>query len=206
MKIDIALLDDHPLIVEGLRQMLLQAGFNICGTFQRAEDLEKFLTEHKPALVLIDISLPDKNGLDLCRELRKKYPKLVIIILSSHAERSRIVQALENGANGYILKNSDLGELIPNLRAALDGELVFCRNTREIMLSQSASPAALLKITRREKDVLQLMAGGRTSAEIAEQLFLSPLTVETHRRNLLQKVNVKNAAELIAIAKENGWI
>lgn len=205
-KIKIALVDDHPMILEGLRSLLERNTKFHVFSFSKGVAIIDFIQENKIDVVLLDIVLSDGSGLDFCKIIKQKSPDSVVIALSNQAERSMIFRFLENGGNGYILKNADSQEIIQGIEKALDGDLALSREVQEIMLKCRATDFILPKLTKREKQILQAIAKGNTSAEIAEQLFISVITVETHRRNLLQKFKAKNMIELIKIALENDLI
>lgn len=204
--IKLAIVDDHPMILEGLRSLLEKdAKFHVF-SFTKGTAVIDFIQENNIDIVLLDIVLSDGNGLDFCKIIKQKAPKSIVIALSNQAERSIIFRFLENGGNGYILKNADSHEIIEGIEKALKGDLAISKEVQQIILKSSSTDFFLPRITKREKQILQAIAQGNTSAEIAEQLFISVITVETHRRNLLQKFKTKNMIELIKIAAENQLI
>jgi DNA-binding NarL/FixJ family response regulator len=202
INIQVALVDDHPVLMEGLKSLLLNnMNVDIAGCFVSGEGILSYMESHKPDIVLLDIALPDVNGIDLCQKIKKRSPATSVLIFSNHSERSMVMQAIQNGASGYFLKNASLEELTSGIREALDGGIVFSREVREIISRPSASELeGLPQLTRREKQVIKLLAEGKTSIKIAEELSVSSLTIDTHRRNLMQKFGVKNTAELIKAA------
>lgn len=205
-KIKLAIVDDHPMILEGLKSLLEKdTKFHVI-SFTKGAAVIDFIQENKIDVVLLDIILSDGNGLDFCKIIKQKVPKSIVIALSNQAERSIIFRFLENGGNGYILKNADSQEIIEGIEKALNGDLALSKEVQEIMLRTSVTDFELPRLTKREKQILQAIAKGNTSAEIAEQLFISLITVETHRRNLLQKFKAKNMVELVKIAIENQLI
>lgn len=175
-------------------------------SFTKGAAVIDFIQENKIDVILLDIVLSDGNGLDFCKIIKQKAPQSIVIALSNQAERSIIFRFLENGGNGYILKNADSQEIIEGIEKALNGDLALSKEVQEIMLRTSVTDFELPRLTKREKQILQAIAKGNTSAEIAEQLFISVITVETHRRNLLQKFKAKNMMELVKIATENQLI
>lgn len=206
--IKIAFADDHPLIMEGLKMLLQKDNqFYIAGLFETGQALLNYIQTNEVNIVLLDISLPDINGMDLCRQIKSQSPQTIILILSNHAERSIIMQAVQNGANGYLLKNTSLHQLHEGILKALDGGLVFSREVNEIISCPTKNQLqGIPQLTKREKEILQFIAEGKTSAQIARELFLSVLTVDTHRKNLMQKFGVKNAAELIMLAAQQQFL
>lgn len=207
-KIALAIVDDHPIVQEGLQKLLVNAGnITITGCFTTGTDFVNFLKKHPVNIVLLDISLPDINGIDLCKEIKKLSPATSVLALSNHSERSMILQMLQNGASGYLLKNISGEELISCIDDALNGQVTFSPAVNEIMSRPSVNELKdIPRLTKREKEILQLIADGLTTADIAGALHLSPLTVETHRKSLLQKFEVKNVAALIRAAIEQRLI
>lgn len=201
-KIPLAIVEDHPIVIQGLRTLLENMeSIVLAGSFITGADFIDFLKKNEVRIVLLDIMLPDANGMDLCLEIKKISPGTCILALSNQAERSIIMQTLQNGASGYLLKNSSEEELTFCVYEALKGEITFSREVKEIIARPGRTEfKGRPQLTKREKQILRMISEGKTSAEMAEELFLSPLTIETHRRNLLQKFEVKNVAELIAAA------
>ena len=204
--IKLAIVDDHPMILEGLKSLLEKDTKFHVFSFTKGAAVIDFIQENKIDVVLLDIVLSDGNGLDFCKIIKQKALQSIVIALSNQAERSIIFRFLENGGNGYILKNADSQEIIEGIEKALNGDLALSKEVQEIMLRTSVTDFELPRLTKREKQILQAIAKGNTSAEIAEQLFISVITVETHRRNLLQKFKAKNMMELVKIATENQLI
>ncbi|HEY4111827.1 response regulator transcription factor [Puia sp.] len=207
-KTRVFLVDDHPVLMEGLK-VLLQNNIDleVAGCFVTGESLLAALLPEAPDIILLDIALPDINGIALCQKIKQKVPDINVLIFSNHSERSMIMQAIQNGASGYLLKNASLEELRDGIHDALHGEIAFSREVKEIISRPSRNElAGPPQLTRREKEILRLVAEGKTSAGIAAHLSLSVLTVETHRRNLMQKFGVKNTAELIRTGMLQGFL
>jgi len=198
----IAIVDDHPVVIEGIKALLKQdPDFGVTVSFTKGGEFMSFLKGNEVHIVLLDIMLPDISGIELCKEIKALSPDTLVLGLSNQAERSIILQILQNGASGYVLKNASAEELLGCLRDVMNGEIAFSKEVKEIMARPSKTALKEIPtITKREKEILQLLAEGKTTAVIAEQLLLSPLTVDTHRRNLLQKFKVNNSAELIMAA------
>lgn len=199
----LAILDDHPIAIEGIKSFLKEnLSYDRVLGFSLGRALTDFLQQDRIDLLLLDIALPDTNGIDLCGELKKDFPELIIVGFSNHMARNSILQILANGASGYILKSADAAEIITCIQQVSQGSMGLCGATQRIVAT--APSRQLPSLTVREKQVLQLLAEGKTSAQIADKLFLSPLTVDTYRKNLIQKFAVKNTAELLTILfKEN---
>lgn len=203
-KTRIIIIDDHPLVSAGLESLLArEADFEVIGTFASGLAGLAFLTQNQADIVILDISLPDVNGVDLCLKIKSLLPQCDVLALSNHTERMLMMQMLQNGASGYLLKNAPIDEIINGIKDCLNGEMAFSKEVKAIMLKPSVNElGARPKITKREKQILKLIEEGKTTMAMADLLFVSPLTIETHRRNLMQKFGVKNALELIKISRE----
>jgi DNA-binding NarL/FixJ family response regulator len=203
-RLTIAIVDDHPIVIEGLK-MLLQNEDNleVVAGFSNGESILAYTRSNKVDLILLDITLPDINGMDLCRMIKKESTATMILILSNHTERSIIMQTIQNGASGYLLKNSSIDELRNCITEAVKGNICFSKEVTDIISRPTKNQLqGRPQLTRREKQILSLIAEGKTSQAIAAELFLSPLTIDTHRKNLIQKFEVKNVAELIRVAHQ----
>lgn len=203
-KLFTAIVDDHPIVIEGLKTLLQhEENLQVVGGFCNGNDLLSYIRINRVDLILLDITLPDINGMDLCQLIKKESVKTIILIISNHTERSIIMQTIQNGASGYLLKNSSLDELRHCIAEAVRGNICYSKEIVEIISRPSKNQLrGTPQVTRREKQILLLIADGKTSQVIAQELFLSPLTVDTHRRNLMQKFGVKNVAELVMAATQ----
>jgi len=204
-KVTLVIVDDHPIVIQGLKTLLAdEKRIDITGSFTTGSAVISFLRENQVDVILLDIMLPDINGVELCREIKIISPGTCVIALSNHTERSLIMQILQNGAGGYLLKNASIEELISCINKALKGEIAFSKDVEDIIMRPSLNELkGRPQLTKREKQILQLIAAGKTTAVMADELFISPFTIETHRRNLIQKFEVKNAAELVMIATQH---
>jgi len=206
-KINIVIVDDHPIVIEGVKMMLSnQSYFHISQSFTTGSEIIDFIKTNPVDIILLDITLPDGSGIELCNEIKKAAPNTSLIMFSNRSERSIIMQCIQNGASGYLLKNTSIDELIECLKGVLSGNIVFCNETKQIINKFSHTEIAIPRLTKREKEILKLVAEGKTSSLIADELFLSPLTVDTHRKNLLQKFQAKNSTELISLAIQHNMI
>lgn len=207
-QVNLVIVDDHPLIIQGLKALLSSdEQLNVLASFTTGGDVIAFLQGQEVDVVILDISLPDCNGMDICREIKIMAPATRVIALTNHNERSLIMQMLQNGANGYLLKNASSEELLSSIAQVMNGQLSFSTGIEEIITQPAAyEQGPVPKLTRRELEVLKLIAAGETSAVIADQLCVSPLTIEMHRRNLLQKFKAKNVAVLIRMSFQLGLI
>lgn len=211
MKIKIAITDDHPIVIEGLKTTLqTEKNFTITGIFSTGTELFKNLPDCLPDVLLLDLQLPDKNGYELVPLLLKQYPELKILILSGMESSAYIKELMQKGCKGYLFKSTtSKNTLIEAIKQVFKGELYLDPILKEQLLQDMLVNKRMRNrleplITQREKEVLQLIAEGLSNQEIAEQLFISLRTVETHRYNLLQKLNVKNTAGLVKIGIEMG--
>ena len=200
--IKVFIVDDHYMIIEGMRSMLQnEKGIELIGHATNANSCMAFLQMQQPDVILMDISMPDKNGIDLCKEVKERYPAIAVIGLSTFNQQSFIKKMMENGALGYVLKNASLKELLEAIETVAKGKNYLSHEAAQAMIQHSDSNNKPV-LTRREIEVLQLIAEGLTNHEIAEQLFVSVFTVDTHRKNLLAKFQAKNIAMLIKIAMQ----
>jgi len=204
MSTSIFIVDDHYLVVEGIRS-LLQGEKNIewLGHAMNAASCLDFLKRGQPDVIFMDVNLPDKSGTELCKEVKKLYPHILILGLSTFNQQAVVRNMMDNGASGYVLKNATKEELLEAIDVVLNGERYF---SQEVVLSLNEPQPQQPVITRREKEVLQLIAEGLTNAEIAEKLFISVPTVNTHRKSILEKFDVKNTATLIGKAIKLGVV
>jgi len=205
MAIKLFVADDHYMVVEGIRTMLqAENKFEWMGHAMNAASCMAFLSHQQPEVLLLDINLPDKSGIELCKEIKEKYPDIRIVGLSSFNQQSFIEKMLENGASGYVLKNATLNELVEAIEAVVEGRTFLSLEANKTI--RENKDAKIPVITRREKEVLQLIAEGLTNNQIAEKLFISATTVDTHRTSLLAKFEVKNTANLIRMAAQFEFI
>lgn len=198
MNTKIFIVDDHYMVIEGIRSLLQQEKqVEWMGHAMNAASCLAFLQQQKPDVILMDINLPDKSGIDLCAEVKKKYPGIFIIGLSTFNQQSFIQRMMDNGASGYVLKNATQEELMEGINTVMKGKLYL---SGEAAQSLHSSHAEIPVLTRREKEVLELIASGMTNNEIAAKLFVSVATVDTHRKNLLAKFDSRNIAMLVKAA------
>lgn len=204
MKISVFIVDDHYMVIEGIRS-LLQYETNIewAGHATNALSCLGFLKQHQPDVILMDINLPDMNGIDLCKEVLKLYPAIKVVGLSTFNQQPFIRNMLDNGAVGYILKNASKEELLKAIETVSSGKNYL---NMEVLSALRKNNNGMPIITKREKEVLLLIAEGFTNKEIGEKLFISIPTVNSHRKSLLEKFNAKNTAILIGFANKHGLI
>ncbi len=207
MKIRVVLADDHPMIRAGFKTLLGQSDdFDVAGEAGNGVELIKVISAVKPDVALVDLHMPEMSGLEALERLHAQYPQIKFIVLTMHEEREYILKALKAGADGYLLKNIDGSELSHAIKTIYQGNRYFSPAITAIMAESIARPvlSESTEITPREREVLTLVAGGQSTKQIADQLGISIRTVETHRINMLKKLNVNNSAELIRKAYETG--
>lgn len=207
----IAITDDHQMVMQGIETMLrYEPDMVISHKYNSVASTIEGLSKQQPNILLLDINLPDGNGIDLCKKLTEQYPQLKIIALSSFSEIAFVKRILNNGANGYLLKNTSKEELIEAFKTVLNGGQYLQSDIQKKLLQsslgQKKSASFIPKLTRREKEVLTAISEEFTSLEIAEKLFISSKTVETHRMNLISKLGARNSVGLIKIAMEKGLL
>ena len=206
--IKVIIIDDHPIVLEGLKNLLAgRDDMMLAGTFDNGKAGLKAIEELDPNVVLLDINLPDIDGAAICKQVRKQDKDIRIVALSVHNERTVIRNMLNSGANAYVLKNSVGEEIINAIHTTLDGNNYLCRKTKEIMAQiEENDLAEIPRITRREKEILELVSQGLTTTQIAEKLFISMHTVESHRKNLIEKFDVATMTAVIKLATKYGLI
>jgi DNA-binding NarL/FixJ family response regulator len=207
--------DDHNMFVDGIESILRdEDDIQVVGKcFDGGSVFAQILTQ-KFDVILLDINLPGMNGIEVCKKLTKEYPEVKVLALSMYNDESFVTEILKNGALGYILKNTGKIELVRAIKTVYRGQSYFSDEVTETIMKSLVSPKAsekksttlLPKISRREKEVLQLIVQEHTTQEIATELFISLKTVESHRRSLLTKMNVRNTAGLVRVAVENELI
>lgn len=205
--IEILIVDDHPLVGNGISMMISDVPYlHVAGICKSGREALGRLCDCVPDVILLDISLPDTDGLTLCGQIRKTHRNTGIIGLTSTNEAAIISQFLSRGGNGYLLKNMEREELLAAIDEVMNGKIFLSKAANQKLLEQfSSTRDALVNapvLTRREKEILQLLEQGLNGPQIAERLFLSPYTVETHRKNLMQKMNVCSTHLLLKAAKD----
>jgi DNA-binding NarL/FixJ family response regulator len=213
MKIRVSIADDHPLILRGLQNLLSNhTDIEVSGIYENGSDLLAGLAENAPDVLLLDIQMPDKNGLELTSIISHQFPAVGIIALTNLDSQFYIKSMLNQGALGYILKNSNEDILLEAIKTVYNREPYLEPTLRErtwrtmIKGQHVTSPDGGHSLTRREKEILLLIAKEFTSQEIADKLFLSLRTVETHRMNLMLKLGAKNMIGLVKAAIQMGLV
>jgi two-component system, NarL family, nitrate/nitrite response regulator NarL len=211
MEIKILIADDHSIFIDGMSALLNQVdGFRVLGGALNGQQVIDMAASLHPDIILMDMQMPVKNGIESTEEIKKQFPQIKIIALTMQNESMNIKKMLEAGADGYVLKTIDKDELVQVIRKVALGEKHFSNEVTSQLMnnfskkSSGSSPVDML--TKREKEILVLIAEGLTDKEIAEKVFLSPLTIITHRKNILSKLDLKNKVELTLFAVKHNLI
>lgn len=213
-QINIIIADDHKIFLEGLSELLSkEADLNILGGAGNRLEILEILESMSVHLVIMDIDMGELSGIDLTEEIIQKYPDLKVLALSMHGEKNYIVKMLEAGAKGYILKNAGKEEMLNAIHTVANGNTYLSSQVSSKLIEHIINPEKTKKqnlgdipITDREIEVLRLIVEEYSNSEIAEKLFISVRTVDTHRRNLLEKLGVKNTAGLVKYALQKGLL
>ncbi len=205
-KIKILLIDDHPLFNDGLKSLLsTEQHLEIVGQVYEANNVLHEIHRLSPDLIFLDINLPDKNGIELAKEVLNNFSSIKIILLTMYSDSQIYKEALKTGIHGYILKNSLKQDLLTGIQTVMSGKNYFDPKLNEkIEENQNDDLAKKFSLTAREKEIIGLVKGGLDSYQIAEKTFLSYHTIKTHRRNIHFKLGTSTTAELIKFANENG--
>ncbi|MBS4058418.1 MAG: response regulator transcription factor [Bacteroidales bacterium] len=212
--IKVVITDDHQLILDGLRSILeQQTDIKVISTANNGADLLRQLGFIKPDIVLMDIDMPIMNGIEATQQVKSTYPDIKIIMLTMHDEKAMVKKLTDIGASGFILKNSDKDELLQAIKRVHQGGKYFSSELTMNLISHGITPGMpgsmddkKAVLTEREIEILKLIAEGLSNKEIGDKLFISHRTVDTHRTNLMKKLDVSNIAGLIRYAIKNGFI
>ncbi len=209
--IKLAVIDDHVVVINGLKAMLSNHdALEIVFTTTQADMLMSFLKSNGADVILMDIQMPEISGIDLCKIINKQHPGIKVIAFSSFDDTHYIRQVLRNGAAGYILKNADQQTIISAIYAVMHGDEFIDESIKKLLIHESITGQRRsmfeIPLTKREKEILKMIAEENTNQQIADALFISLRTVETHRLNITQKLGVKNAAGLVKEAMRRGLI
>ena len=211
----VVLVDDHQLIRMGIKALLKsESSIDVIGEINTAKETLNYIDEKGPDVVLMDISLDDGDGILLTREIVKRYKYVKVIMLSMHVKEDFIQRSIKAGASGYLLKDSPKDELIRAIKEVARGEKYFASEVHQLMVSSYVNKAGdftdkkrkLTGLTKREIEIIRLLSDGLSNQKIAGQLGISHRTVDTHRTNIMQKVIVKNVAELVKYSIVNKLI
>lgn len=210
--IQLLIADDHKMFVDGIESILKgEKDLKVVGRCFEGTAVIDSLKQVDVDIILLDVNLPGLNGIEVCKQIKSKFPKVKVLAISMFNEQSYVTEILNNGASGYILKNTGRDELIKAIKTVNDGQSYFSKDVTETIMKglmdhrkgSKARTTLMPKISRREKEVLELIVKEHTTQEIANQLYISLKTVESHRSSLLAKLNARNSAGLVRIAMEN---
>ena len=205
--INVFIVDDHQLVIEGIISFLQkEKDIKVAGYATTAMACLDFFKTNTADVILMDINLPDMNGMDLCKLIKNNYSGVSVIALSTLNQGSYITQIIENGASGYLLKNADKAEIIEAILTVENGKTFFSFEAGRIYKAATEKKTGLPVLSKREKEILKLIAEGLTNVEISKQLFISIDTVDTHRKNILAKSGCETVPELIAKAIQESWV
>ncbi|MFZ1729395.1 MAG: response regulator transcription factor [Bacteroidota bacterium] len=222
MKTKVLIADDHEVVRSGLKLVLESSGqFEVVAEASDGSEVTALVAQHLPDLVILDISMPTVNGLEATYALRPLYPDLKILALTIHADEEYIYRMLKAGANGYILKTAAKDEIYHAAESVISGKTFFCTLVSNVVIREFFDRAAAeggvgagpelaeeseSPLTKRETEILRLIAEGLTNREIGEKLYISIRTVNTHRTNLMQKLKLHETAGLVRYAIKNGLL
>jgi len=208
-EIRVALADDHTVVRQALAEMIArEKGFTVVGQCGRGSEVVQEVLATKPDVLVLDIAMPGLNGLDVCREVMRKMKNLAVLMLSMHDDEEFIARSLENGASGYLMKEADNDQLIEALRIVARGELYLAPGISRTVFQRlgHGNEDPYEQLTTREREVLQLIAEGKTNREVAEFLHLAVKTIDTHRTRLMRKLNIHDQTTLIKYALRKGIV
>lgn len=205
-KIKVLIVDDHPMVLEGMKSMLAQISFaEISGLAASAYEAMEQIKKSPPHIVMTDINMPEISGIELTLKIRKEFPAVKIIAMSTFKERSYISQMIQNGASGYLVKSASKEEIEEAILSVYEGKLYMSIDVN-LTAPEEKEFNNIPVLSSREKEVLELIADGLTNPQIAAKLFLSLHTVDSHRKNLLTKFGINNTASLIKMAAKHGFV
>ncbi len=208
--IEVFLADDHTLVRQGIAALINQAnGMQVVGECGEGLKVVEEVLKTQPDVVILDLTMPGLNGLDVCRQLCRKVPGAAVLVVTMHAEEEFIVRSLENGASGYLIKEAAADQLVEAVRTVARGDLYLGPGVPRGVLGRLTSGRdadPYNQLTTREREVLQLIAEGKTNRTIAEMLELSVKTVDTHRAHLMRKLDIHDQTSLVKYAIRRGIV
>lgn len=204
----VLLADDHVVVRDGLKNLLLQAGFEVAAEVSNGREAVDWAVKLRPDVALIDISMPLLNGIDAARQILAGSPRTKAVLLTMHKDEQHALEALRAGVKGYVLKTQAAVDLVHAVRSVLQGNVYLSPGISEsvVKAALAINAAVLDPLTQREREVLQLIAEGNSNKEISQQLGMSVRTVESHRSNLMNKLDIHETAGLVRYAIKIGLI
>jgi DNA-binding NarL/FixJ family response regulator len=216
MKTKVLIADDHEVVRDGLKNILMTSGtMMIIGEANDGNEAITMYDKLRPDVVIMDISMPKMNGIEATKKIKDRFPDAKILILTMHDNQEYLNQVIRSGAQGFVLKNTDKEELLSAVKTVADGEKFFSKDISKMMIenyirtaqnNEKPSSDREIPLTKREIEILKKIAEGNSNQEIANQLFISYNTVDTHRKNIMHKLSIKNTAGLVRYAIEKGLI
>lgn len=213
MAVRILIADDHKIVRDGLKALLeSESNFDVIGEAGTGQEATKLIRKLEPDIAVIDIGMPELNGIEVTRKMVAAQPKLKVVALTMHADRRFVAGMLHAGASAYILKEAAFEELITAIHSVLSGQTYLSRAITDVVVDdyrkfiESGEDTGLQRLSQREREVLQLLAEGKKTAQIAELLHVSVKTIETHRSNTMKKLDLNNVADLTRFAIKEGLI
>ncbi|WP_430411904.1 response regulator transcription factor [Kordia sp.] len=207
-ELNIIIADDHQIVIDGLKSLLIQQShIKVVGEAANGKEALDLIENNNIDIAVLDISMPEMNGVEATKIIKKQYPDVKILILTMHDGSEFVHELVEIGANGYILKNRGKEEFVEALETISNGEEYIKGQVLNTLLKAVRKPKPkAVQFTKREKDVLRLIVDEHTTSEISAKLNIANSTVETHRRNLIEKTGVKSSLGLVRYAIENGYV
>ncbi len=206
--INVLIADDHNIVIDGLTEVLnAETGISVVAQASSGEEVLRILEKQQIDVAIIDIEMPNINGIELSGKLKVTHPEIGILILSMHKSVQYIKKLIELGVDGYLLKNTDKKELVHAIREIAKGEIYLNDEVSKLYIKSKRLPQqSEVRLTKREQEVLSLIAEDNTTNDISEKLHIEKSTVETHRRNLIKKTRVNSSLGLVRYAIENGFV